>query len=73
MFYYSPNVDAFYPEDILHLYENAGTLPDDLVEVTDDDFVNYSLKMKVYHTRTFNKDSKTFELIDGRKSPPKSE
>lgn len=41
-YYFSPSSLAFYPEDIMTLYEEAGTLPDDLVGVSDEAFAIYS-------------------------------
>lgn len=41
-YYFSPSTLAFYPEEIMALYEAAGTLPDDLVLVSDDAFATYS-------------------------------
>ena len=41
--FYSEKTNAFYPTEMLSDYENAGTLPDDLVQVTDDEWQTYGL------------------------------
>lgn len=41
-YYFSPSTLAFYPECIISLYEAAGTLPKDLIEVSYDIFITYS-------------------------------
>ena len=32
-YYFSPSTLAFYPEELMSLYEAAGTLPDDILSV----------------------------------------
>jgi hypothetical protein len=39
---YSVSKNTFYPANGLEEYKNAGTLPDDLIEVTDESFVEFS-------------------------------
>jgi hypothetical protein len=39
---YSASNNTFYPSDGLSQYEIAGTLPDDLVEVTNEEFAEFS-------------------------------
>ncbi|WP_142971354.1 tail fiber assembly protein [Enterobacter hormaechei] len=41
-YYFSRSTLAFYPEDLMPLYEAAGTLPDDIVAVSADVFDIYS-------------------------------
>lgn len=42
MYKYSPSRDTFIREDLLSAYVSAGSLPDDLAEVTEDVFREYS-------------------------------
>ncbi|WP_440514398.1 tail fiber assembly protein [Serratia sarumanii] len=42
-YYYSPSENIAYSGVLMEAYENAGTLPDDLVEITDSDFQEYFL------------------------------
>lgn len=41
-YFFSPKYNAFYPVQLRGIYENAGSLPDDLITVTDDMFIEYS-------------------------------
>ena len=41
-YYFSPSTLAFYPEDLMLLYEAAGTLPDDIISVPHEIFATYS-------------------------------
>ncbi|MCV4306168.1 tail fiber assembly protein [Escherichia coli] len=41
-YYFSPSTLAFYPEDLMSLYEAAGTVPDDIIAVSADVFATYS-------------------------------
>lgn len=43
MYKYSPSRDTFIREDLLSAYVSGGSLPDDLVEVTEDVFREFSL------------------------------
>lgn len=36
-FLYSATTNLFYPTAVIHLYKNAGTLPDDAIEISDTD------------------------------------
>lgn len=38
MFQYSPSTNSFYPDDLLSVYEEAGTLPNDLIPASEDVF-----------------------------------
>lgn len=42
-YYFSPSTLAFYPEDLMSLYETAGTVPDDVLAVSDEIFATYSV------------------------------
>lgn len=42
MFQYSPSTNSFYPDDLLSVYEDAGTLPNDLVPVDEDVFREFT-------------------------------
>ncbi|WP_232807923.1 tail fiber assembly protein [Serratia liquefaciens] len=41
-FKFSPKTNSFYPESLLEYYEEAGTLPDDLVDVSDEAYSIFS-------------------------------
>ncbi len=41
-FYFSPSTSSFYPEELMDSYKESGTLPDDLIPVSDDIFLIYS-------------------------------
>ena len=42
MFQYSPSTNSFYPNDLLSVYEEAGTLPNDLLPVSEDVFREFT-------------------------------
>ncbi|MBB9225684.1 tail fiber assembly protein [Escherichia coli] len=42
MYLYSAQTNAFYPLELKDYYESADTLPNDVIEVTDDVFYEYS-------------------------------
>ncbi|EAO8179838.1 DUF4376 domain-containing protein [Salmonella enterica] len=42
MYHYSPSNNAFYPEDLKQVYIDAGTFPDDTVEVSDDVWLEFA-------------------------------
>ncbi|EMP0039470.1 tail fiber assembly protein [Citrobacter sp. Cb025] len=42
MYQYSPSTNSFYPDDLLSVYEDAGTLPNDLVPVDEDVFREFT-------------------------------
>lgn len=42
MYYYSPSVNSFYPSELKESYVAVGSLPDDVVEVDDEIFVEFS-------------------------------
>lgn len=39
--YYSPSQNVAYPQTLMPAYKTAGTLPEDLVEITEDVFMEY--------------------------------
>lgn len=39
---FSATTTSFYPVDLLDMYENAGTLPADLVDVSDEDYTTFT-------------------------------
>lgn len=41
-FYFSPSTSSFYPEELMDSYKESGTLPEDLIPVSDDIFLIYS-------------------------------
>lgn len=43
MIHFSPSKLGFYPEELLELYQDAGTLPDDLVQLTDEEVAIYQI------------------------------
>ncbi|HFU1236777.1 MULTISPECIES: tail fiber assembly protein [Citrobacter] len=42
MYQYSPSTNSFYPDDLLSVYEDAGTLPNDLAPVSEDVFREFT-------------------------------
>lgn len=42
--YFSPSKNSFYPSEFFSAYEEAGTLPEDLVEVSEEIFNEYILQ-----------------------------
>ncbi|EFH2765098.1 tail fiber assembly protein [Citrobacter braakii] len=42
MYQYSPSTNSFYPDDLLSVYEEAGTLPNDLIPVSEDVFREFT-------------------------------
>lgn len=42
MYHYSPSNNAFYPEDLKQVYIDAGTFPDDTIEVNDDVWLEFA-------------------------------
>lgn len=42
-YYFSPSDNAFYVDSEIHLYEAAGTKPDDLIEVSYDTFFQFAV------------------------------
>ncbi|ELW7418187.1 DUF4376 domain-containing protein [Salmonella enterica] len=42
MYYYSPEQNTFYPTDLKKVYIDAGTFPDDVVEVDDDVWLEFA-------------------------------
>ncbi|MFV9327034.1 tail fiber assembly protein [Citrobacter europaeus] len=43
MFQYSPSTNSFYPDDLLSVYDDAGTLPNDLTPVYEDVFRKFTV------------------------------
>lgn len=41
-YWFSPKSNAFYPKALKDAYKNAGTLPDDLKDVSEDIFIEFS-------------------------------
>lgn len=41
-FYFSPSTLSFYPNELIASYKTAGSLPDDIIAVSDETFVTYS-------------------------------
>lgn len=41
-YWFSPKNNAFYPKALKEAYKNAGTLPDDLKDISDDAFIKFS-------------------------------
>lgn len=41
-YWFSPEHNAFYPKALENVYKSAGTLPDDLKDVSDDAFMEFS-------------------------------
>jgi len=56
-YWFSPKTNAFYPFALKKSYELAGSLPDDLVEVTDDIFNEFSGAPPAGKVRVAGKDS----------------
>lgn len=50
-YYFSPSTLSFYPFEIFDSYKASNSLPDDIVEVTDDTFQAYSVAPPVGKTR----------------------
>jgi len=42
MYKYSPSENSFYPDALLDVYEEAGSLPDDLIDATEELFRTYT-------------------------------
>lgn len=42
MYHYSPSNNAFYPEDLKQVYIDAGTFPDDTIEVNDEAWLEFA-------------------------------
>jgi len=42
MYYYSAKENSFYPDELLESYEEAGSLPTDLIEITDSVYDEFS-------------------------------
>lgn len=42
MYQYSPSKNSFYPDDLLSVYEEAGTLPEDLIPVSEEIFKEFT-------------------------------
>lgn len=42
MYHYSPSKNAFYPDELKQVYIDAGTFPDDTVEVSDDVWLEFA-------------------------------
>lgn len=42
MYHYSPSRNAFYPDELKQVYIDAGTFPDDTVEVSDDVWLEFA-------------------------------
>lgn len=42
MYHYSPSKNAFYPDELKQVYIDAGTFPDDTVEVSDDIWLEFA-------------------------------
>lgn len=42
MYKYSPSENSFYPDDLLDVYEEAGSLPDDLFDAPEELFRTYT-------------------------------
>lgn len=42
MYFYSPSTDVFIPEALIEVYRDAGTLPDDLIQVTDKTYQKFA-------------------------------
>ncbi|WP_227658106.1 hypothetical protein [Enterobacter cancerogenus] len=41
-YWFSPKNNAFYPVALKESYEAAGSLPDDIIDVSDDIFIEFS-------------------------------
>lgn len=41
--YYSPSTNGFYPEDLHSLYKSSGTLPEDLLEITEAEWLEFGI------------------------------
>lgn len=39
---YSALTNSFYPVSLKHLYENAGTWPEDAIAISDEDFEHFT-------------------------------
>lgn len=50
-YFFSPSTLGFYPESMFDLYIAAGTLPEDIVEVTDEEYSEYSGQPPLGKTR----------------------
>ncbi|EPZ9322162.1 DUF4376 domain-containing protein [Salmonella enterica] len=44
MYYYSPSVNTFYPSELKEDYVSAGSFPDDIVEVSDEVYLEFTAK-----------------------------
>lgn len=56
MYYFSPSTLAFYPEELLEVYEAAGTLPDDIIEMDEGVFEEFSNNPPAGYQRGADKD-----------------
>lgn len=53
-YYYSKELDSFYPEELRKWYDKIGSWPCDALEVTYEQFEQFSLTSKENHKRTFS-------------------
>ncbi|MRT01868.1 tail fiber assembly protein [Ewingella americana] len=58
MYYYSPKNNAFYPKEFEEDYLQAGSFPDDVVEVGDEVFLEFSSNPAPGRVRIAGKDGK---------------
>lgn len=57
MYQYSPSTNSFYPDDLLSVYEDAGTLPNDLAPVSEDVFREFTTTPEPGKMRIVGSDS----------------
>lgn len=55
MYYFSATTLSFYPEDLLDVYADAGTLPADLVEISDDTYAQFTNEIPAGKMRSADK------------------
>ncbi|EPD8659283.1 tail fiber assembly protein [Yersinia enterocolitica] len=55
MYCFSATTLSFYPKELLAVYTEAGTLPDDLIEIDDDVYAQFSDKQPIGKKRGANK------------------
>jgi hypothetical protein len=55
-YYFSPKKNAFYPKSLESAYIKAGTLPDDLIDIHEMDFIEFSSVPPVGKTRGVARD-----------------
>ena len=67
MKYYSPTTNGFYDSNDFYLYEAAGTMPTDLVEITEDTYIE--LRSDIEAGRQFLKFRFPGEVLSYRAIP----